>query len=74
MEGKELKETHCLLIHIGYEPDQGDLNGELQPGSPAINKGENVKSLIESFGLPWTDIEGNPRDTTPDIGAFEYQE
>ena len=65
--------TDPLFVrHIGFEPNQGTLNGELQPDSPAINQGENVKALIESFGLPWTDIEGKPRATTPDIGAYEY--
>jgi hypothetical protein len=40
--------------------------------SPAINAGENLQVLIESKGLPWTDIEGNPRDSSPDIGAYEF--
>ena len=40
--------------------------------SPVRNAGENLRAFIESKGLPWTDIEGHPRDNTPDIGAFEY--
>ena len=46
----------------------------LQNNSPAINAGTaDVKSFIESWGLPWTDYNGNPRsETTPSIGAFEY--
>ena len=40
--------------------------------SPARNAGEDLQSFIESKGLPWTDIEGNPRDSSPDIGAYEY--
>ena len=24
------------------------------------------------MGLPWADINGNPRDNTPTIGAYEY--
>jgi len=61
-----------LISNIGYEPDQGTLNGELQSNSPAINQGENIQALIESFGLPWADINGNPRDNTPTIGAYEF--
>jgi hypothetical protein len=33
-----------------------------------------LQSFIESEGLAWTDIEGKPRDSSPDIGAFEYTE
>jgi hypothetical protein len=40
--------------------------------SPAINAGENLQSFIESKGLPWKDILGNPRDSSPDLGAYEY--
>jgi len=40
--------------------------------SPARNAGEDLQAFIESKGLPWTDIEGNPRDSSPDIGAYEY--
>lgn len=40
--------------------------------SPARNAGEDLRAFIEGKGLPWTDIEGNPRDNFPDIGAFEY--
>ena len=40
--------------------------------SPAIDQGEDLQSFIESKGLPWTDIEGNPRDSSPDMGAYEY--
>jgi hypothetical protein len=52
--------------------DQGNLRGYLQSTSPAINQGEDIRVLVESFGLPWTDINGNPRDGTPTIGAYEY--
>ena len=40
--------------------------------SPAIDQGEDLQSFIESKGLPWTDIEGHPRDNSPDIGAYEH--
>jgi hypothetical protein len=44
----------------------------LSSNSPAINAGENLQEFIESKGLPWTDIEGKTRDSSPDIGAYEY--
>jgi len=40
--------------------------------SPARNAGEDLQAFIESKGLPATDIEGKPRDSSPDIGAYEY--
>ena len=68
-----------LFVHkFGFEPDQGALDGELQAGSPAINAGEDTQSLISwlnttyNLDLPWADINGNPRDNTPTIGAYEY--
>ena len=70
--GTGTKADPLFVFKIGLVQDQGALTGELQPGSPAINQGENVRTLIESFGLPWTDINGNPRDNTPTIGAYEY--
>jgi hypothetical protein len=36
------------------------------PGSPLIDAG------LAQDEVPETDIEGNPRDATPDIGAYEY--
>ncbi|GJQ41900.1 MAG: hypothetical protein JETCAE03_13980 [Ignavibacteriaceae bacterium] len=47
---------------------------EISENSPARNAGENLKTFIESKGLPWTDINGNPRDSSPDLGAYEYTE
>jgi len=61
-----------FIDQIGYVGDQGTLDGELQLSSPAINAGEDIQWLIESMGLPWTDINGNARDNTPTIGAYEY--
>jgi len=43
-----------------------DADYYLQPGSPCIDAGT-------PDGAPDYDIEGNPRDATPDIGAYEYQ-
>ena len=40
--------------------------------SPAINAGQNLQSFIESKGLPWTDIDGNLRDSSPDVGAYQF--
>jgi hypothetical protein len=71
--GTGAKGNPLFVYNIGYEPDQGAVNGKLHPNSPAVDQGENVKALIESFGLPWTDINGNPRDETPTIGAYEYE-
>jgi hypothetical protein len=39
-------------------------DAHLQANSPAVNAGT-------SSGAPATDIEGNPRDAQPDIGAYE---
>jgi hypothetical protein len=44
----------------------------LKSNSPSRNAGEDLQALIESFGLPWTDIDGNLRDNSPDIGAYQY--
>ena len=46
------------------DPDNGDYH--LQPGSPCIDAGTPL-------GAPDDDIEGNPRDEFPDMGAYEYQ-
>ncbi len=52
---------------FGYEPDQGALNGELQPNSPAINQGEDAEWYINyinatfnlegDWALQWKDIK-----------------
>ncbi len=52
---------------------QAVMEGSLQSNSPAINQGENIQALVQSLGLPWTDINGNPRDSTPTIGAYEVE-
>ena len=58
-----------FVDQIGFVGDQATLDGELQAGSPAINQGEDLQAIIEAMGLPWTDINGNARDSSPDIGA-----
>jgi len=45
------------------DPDNDDYH--LQPGSPCIDAGT-------PDGAPPDDIEGNPRDEFPDMGAYEY--
>jgi len=45
-------------------PDNSDYH--LQFGSPCIDAGTPI-------GAPVDDIEGNPRDEFPDMGAYEYQ-
>ena len=44
----------------------------ISSNSPARNTGGDLQAFIESKGLPWTDIDGNLRDNTPDIGAYQY--
>lgn len=52
----------------------GSYNGFiLNSNSPAINAGGNLQAFIESKGLPWADILGNPRDSSPNIGAYELE-
>ena len=78
--GTGVKGNPLLVSNIGHEPNQGTLNGELQSGSPAINQGEDIGWLLNrlntTYGLNgrlvWEDINGNPRDNTPTIGAYEY--
>ncbi|MBK7631106.1 MAG: discoidin domain-containing protein [Ignavibacteriales bacterium] len=78
--GTGVKGNPLLVSNIGHEPDQGLLNGELQSGSPAINQGEDIEWLLNRLNttyvlngrLQWNDINGNPRDNTPTIGAYEY--
>ncbi|MFC1981783.1 choice-of-anchor Q domain-containing protein [Chloroflexota bacterium] len=45
------------------DPDNGDYH--LQAGSPCINAGT-------SNGAPDDDLEGNTRDGSPDMGAYEF--
>ena len=53
--GTGVKGNPLLVRKIGYEPDQGALNGELQSGSPAINQGEDIEWLLNylntTYGL-----------------------
>lgn len=50
----------------------GSFNGYvLNATSPAINEGSNLQAFIESKGFSWSDILGNPRDSSPNIGAYE---
>lgn len=44
----------------------------ISSNSPALNAGYDLKNFIESKGLPWTDIDGNLRDSSPDLGAYQY--
>ena len=72
-----------LFVHkFGFEPDQGALDGELQAGSPAIGQGEDAEwyinylnstyNLTGDWALQWKDRNGNQRNVTPTIGAYEY--
>jgi hypothetical protein len=44
----------------------------ISSNSPAINAGGNLQAFIENKGMPWTDIDGKPRGSSPTIGAYEY--
>ena len=70
--GTGINENPLFVDNIGYEPVQADIRGDLQSGSPAINQGLDIQAIIENMGFPWTDINGNARDSTPDIGAYQY--
>jgi len=78
--GTGVKGNPLLVSNIGHEPNQGTINGELKSGSPAINAGEDAEWYINYLNstynlkgrLVWGDINGNPRDDTPTIGAYEY--
>lgn len=68
-----------FVKHFGRESSQLDLNGELKPNSPAINKGENIQPYLDYFYNTWgivlpnEGINGISRDNTPTIGAYEYE-
>jgi hypothetical protein len=57
--------VHNVTLHdpLFVNPALGDYH--LGVGSPAINKGKDLGVL--------TDLDGQPRDATPDIGAYEFQ-
>jgi hypothetical protein len=58
--------THnfCELKSGLVNPDIKNFDGHLLADSPAVNAGTTA-------GAPTTDIDGRPRDSQPDIGAFE---
>jgi len=59
-------EDNPLFVNKSYK----SFDGRLLSGSYAINSGKNIKTLVESFGLEWKDINGIARTSTPNIGAF----
>ena len=78
--GTGVKGDPDLISNIGHEPDQGALVPDIGGNSAGLNQGEDVEDLLNwlntTYGLngrlTWTDINGNARDNTPDIGAYEY--
>lgn len=78
--GTGIKANPLFVNNVGYEPDQGTLNWELQSGSPALNAGEDAEWYINYLNstynlngrLVWESANGVPRDNTPAIGAYEY--
>ncbi|MCK7528665.1 MAG: hypothetical protein MZV64_69470 [Ignavibacteriales bacterium] len=62
-----------LFVDAPDGVDKGiDVDFEAQSTSPAINAGVDMQSLVEGLGMPWTDIDGNSLDSTPDCGAYQY--
>ena len=51
------------------DPSNGDFS--LSENSPAIGAGEDLQTMIESFGLEWKSINGVPRGNSPSMGAYE---
>jgi len=71
MHSKRLTATEANNLFVNPAGADGIINTldddlSLKAGSIAIDKGEAMPGLFE-------DHKGNPRDATPDIGAFEYQ-
>ena len=70
---KDRYSVNPLWINITYGTDDyPNQDFGLQSSSPAINVGVNVQSIIEGFNIPYTDIDGNSLDSTPDAGAYQY--
>jgi hypothetical protein len=44
-----------------------------QNGSSAVDGGEDLQAVVEGMGLEWKDINGNPRDSSPTIGAYQTE-
>ncbi|MCP3682748.1 MAG: DUF1565 domain-containing protein [bacterium] len=57
--------TNNVLTDNPKFVDEADKDFHLQSSSPAINQGTSV-------GAPSFDYDDNSRDSSPDIGAFEY--
>lgn len=73
-----------LIYKVGRESNQGSVLPDLYSDSPAIDAGDDLGYLYDYFGslgVPQfvldalgKDIYGNPRDGSPDIGAYEFQQ
>jgi len=69
----EVKDDACPGTHHTCGQPPGLVNGSLSSfdgrlvaGSPAVDAGTATRA-------PSMDVEGTPRDGTPDIGAYEYR-
>ncbi|MBK8966237.1 MAG: choice-of-anchor Q domain-containing protein [Saprospiraceae bacterium] len=62
----ELIGLNDLLNQDPLFVDPSVFDYHLQAGSPCIDKGVDT-------GAPATDLDGNPRDSSPDQGAYEFQ-
>lgn len=58
--------------------DSANNNLNLQSGSPAINAGVSIQTLLDRFEMEWgreleqVDINGNARSGAWDLGAYEF--
>lgn len=57
---------NCILNQNPLFTNNNQQDYTLQSGSPAIDAGKTGLNIT-------TDLKGNPRDSHPDIGAYEYQ-
>ena len=67
------QDAHSLNTDPLFTSTSIELAGlTLSSTSPCIDAGEDLQTLVESFGLEWKDINGVARGSTPDIGAYEF--
>lgn len=70
--GRDLNGISTNPLMVNPSRTLGEIGDySLQDGSPAKNIGINLQAEVEALGLSWTDINGNPRDATPNAGAYE---
>ena len=83
--GKSMSQLNSLGAETNGTPSSRDRvnplfvnstnDWHLQSGSPARNQGVDLQSEVEGWGVDgvtWTDKDGVARDSSPDIGAYEF--